>query len=121
VSKDRATRNGTRATDKPRKGSVYRRHTATARNAGDTCILCGRPIDHTLPHDAAGAPTAEHVDPITTGGHPLGPAGPAHRVCNLRRNNKPLTEDLMRYLQNAPLEYDTPRMGRRQPRNSQDW
>lgn len=109
------------ASDIPRKGAVYARHVQTARDKPGPCILCGRPIDRTLPRDHAASVTAEHVLPITLGGHPLGPAGPAHRVCNLRRKNRPISAALLDYLRTAPLQWEPKKPGKAQPRNSQDW
>jgi hypothetical protein len=110
------------STDRQRKGAVYERLTSAARNTPGPCILCGRDIDRTLPHTDAASPTAEHVAPLTTGGHPLGPMGPAHRVCNMRRYNKPMTPELLRYLATAPLEWDnSPKHHPTTPRHSQDW
>lgn len=112
----------TRGSPRDRKGAVYRRVTAEARNRPGPCILCGRPIDRTLPKTDAASVTAEHVTPITQGGDRLGPMGPAHRVCNMRRHNKPITPDLLAYIRTAPLAWDTSRPTTTPtPLHSQDW
>ena len=56
------------------------------------CHLCGDPIDYTAPYTDRRAFTADHIEPIATGGSMTGPLKPAHRSCNSRRGDKPLTE-----------------------------
>jgi len=61
------------------------------RARGGPCILCGQPIDYSLPHDHPEAFTVEHRKPWST--HPElreDPAnlGPAHASCNKRRGNR---------------------------------
>lgn len=61
---------------------------AAAARAGDdvVCWLCGQPIE--MWRDRKTDPlayTADHVDPLFTGGDLLGARLPAHRRCNSRR------------------------------------
>lgn len=53
-----------------------------------TCWLCGKPIDKSLKHPHKMSFTADHVDPIATGGHNTGPLRPAHLACNSKRQHK---------------------------------
>lgn len=53
-----------------------------------TCWLCGEPIDKTLKYPHKMSFTADHVDPIATGGHNHGTLRPAHFICNTKRQAK---------------------------------
>lgn len=74
-----------------RRANGWRRNQAIkrVRAAYDTCHLCGRPIDKTLP---AGDPWSLEVDeiiPVSQGGSPtdFGNLAAAHRICNEYRGN----------------------------------
>lgn len=110
-------------TGDPRQGAVYRRLAAQARDSADTCYLCLRPIDHGLPRDHPGASSADHDTPVGLGGPIHSTMRGAHRVCNMRRRQKPVTPELIAHLSTLPLEWDTktPAPGSRTPRHSQDW
>lgn len=58
-----------------------------AKANGWPCWVCLQPFDWTLPYMDAMAFTADHVTPISRGGHILGELMPAHRSCNSRRND----------------------------------
>lgn len=63
-----------------------------ARKLDLPCHLCGNPFDWSLDWKHPMAFTADHVDPVATGGSMTGPLLPAHRSCNSRRQTKPLHE-----------------------------
>lgn len=71
----------------PRNGRPYRRHRARVMANETHCWLCGEPVDKTLPRNHRMAGTADHITPVSLGGHPLGPMRLAHRACNSRRGN----------------------------------
>lgn len=56
------------------------------------CIHCGELIDKELPAGHPMSATADHLQPVSTGGRNDGPMAPAHLSCNARRGNKPLGE-----------------------------
>lgn len=58
-----------------------------------TCILCGKPIDDTLPPRRPASRTIEHLTPIARGGrHDLDNIAFAHWSCNSSKNDKTLEE-----------------------------
>lgn len=58
-----------------------------------TCILCGKPIDNTVPPRRPESRTIEHLTPIARGGrHDLDNISFAHWSCNSSKNNKTLEE-----------------------------
>lgn len=74
-----------------RRANGWRRNQAIkrVRAAYDTCHLCGRPIDKTLP---AGDPWSLEVDeiiPVSQGGSPtdFNNLAASHRICNEYRGN----------------------------------
>lgn len=79
----------------PRRKNGHRRNQLRAwlRSQGRPCHICGQPIDYGLP---PGHPLSFEVDelvPVSLGGNPLdrGNVDAAHRICNERRGNRPLT------------------------------
>jgi len=54
------------------------------------CHLCGKPFDFELDWKHPMAFTADHVDPVGSGGSMTGALLPAHRSCNSRRGMKAL-------------------------------
>lgn len=62
--------------------------------AGDkTCILCGQPIDDSLPPRHPASHTIEHLTPIARGGrHDLDNIDFAHWRCNSQKQDKTLEE-----------------------------
>ncbi|MFC9089006.1 HNH endonuclease [Nocardiopsis dassonvillei] len=85
---------------KGRSGRAWRRVQAElrAQPGSDTCWLCLKPINMTLHWNHPDAWTADHVDPLATGGAPLDLTllKPAHRRCNSRRGTKPPAAPLPR-------------------------
>lgn len=76
----------------PRRDLRAYRHKAAALKArtkarGDVCWLCGEGFDWSLPYTDRLSFTADHVNPISKGGHIVGELRPAHRACNSRRND----------------------------------
>lgn len=71
---------------------AYRRKQAalkrrTAREA-IPCWICGATIDTSLPPNHRMAFTADHYEPISTGGHLVrNELRPAHKSCNSRRGD----------------------------------
>lgn len=76
-------------------GHARRQLRAWLKAQGAPCHICGRSIDYSLP---AGHPLSFEVDeivPVSKGGSPLDRANvaPAHRICNERRGNRPISAD----------------------------
>ncbi|KAA8831455.1 endonuclease [Bifidobacterium tissieri] len=75
----------------PRKTNGWRRNQLTARvkAAYDTCHLCGRPVDKTLPAGLPGSPEVDEIIPVSRGGSPydFNNCYLAHRWCNRIRSN----------------------------------
>lgn len=74
-------------------GNARRKVRAWLKAQGNPCHLCGGAIDYSLP---AGDPMSFEVDeivPVSKGGSPFdtGNVAAAHRICNERRGNKPLS------------------------------
>lgn len=69
---------------------TYRAKRARLLRDNDTCHLCGGWINpnHKYPHPMSG--TADHITPISKGGHNLGDLAAAHWICNTKRGNKPI-------------------------------
>lgn len=67
---------------------AYRAKRARLKRNSDTCWLCGKHInpDLTYPHPMSF--TADHVTPVSKGGHNLGELRAAHFECNTRRGNR---------------------------------
>ena len=53
-----------------------------------TCWLCNKPIDKKIKWPDPLSFTADHVEPVATGGHNHGRLRPAHFVCNSRRQQR---------------------------------
>ncbi|WP_425297046.1 HNH endonuclease [Nocardia brasiliensis] len=66
---------------------AYRKARDRLRRLSQTCHLCGKPIDVSLPHTDRMSWTADHITPRSLGGHILGEMKAAHRSCNSRRGN----------------------------------
>lgn len=66
----------------------YRRAAARLRRNSDVCWICGGDIDPDLPYTDPMSFTADHVNPVSLGGHRLGEMRAAHRSCNSRRGNR---------------------------------
>lgn len=95
----------------PRRANGHRRDELRRwlKAQGLPCHICGMVIDYSLP---AGDPMSFEVDeivPVSKGGSPFEKenVAPAHRICNQRRGNKPIS---------------APKMSRMMPNaTSQDW
>lgn len=70
-----------------RNGRPYRRARAAVLKPGSRCWLCGIAIDFTARPRTRWAPSADHLHPVSLGGHALGPMKPAHYGCNAARGN----------------------------------
>ena len=80
----------------PRRSNGHRRNELRRwlKVQGRPCHICGLPIDYGLP---PGDPMSFEVDeiiPVSLGGNPLDKlnVGPAHRICNQRRGNRPVSD-----------------------------
>ncbi|KAA8828304.1 HNH endonuclease [Bifidobacterium tissieri] len=75
----------------PRNANGHRRRQIQARvlAAYDTCHLCGRPVDKTLPAGLPGSPEVDEIIPVSRGGSPyqFTNCRLAHRWCNRIRSN----------------------------------
>ncbi|WP_082123948.1 HNH endonuclease [Arthrobacter sp. YC-RL1] len=72
------------ATERNGRGHrAYRRKAQHLRNKQLPCAWCGHPIDYTLPPNNPLAFTADHTQPLATGGHLYNQElQPMHRKCN---------------------------------------
>lgn len=79
----------------PRKTNGHRRRQIEARvlAAYDTCHLCGKPVDKTLPAGLPGSPEVDEIIPVSKGGSPctFSNCRLAHRWCNRTRSNHSVT------------------------------
>lgn len=69
---------------------ALRRDNARLKQASAICHLCGEPIDRALAWPDPMSWSADHVVPVSHGGHMLGDRLPAHLVCNQKRGAKPI-------------------------------
>lgn len=85
------------ATAKPRRAdhagkdrTVYEKNKKRLFHYSDTCALCGKPIDKTLKYPHPMSFTADHIIPISKGGHPssIENLQPAHLQCNKIKSDK---------------------------------
>lgn len=67
--------------------SRYQRNRARVLRGSPICHLCGEPIDRTLKWPDPLSGSADHLEPVSRGGHNHGPLQPAHLGCNSRRGN----------------------------------
>lgn len=76
----------------PRKLRPALRNSLRARvlAAYDTCAICGREVDKTLPYLDPLAPEVDEIIPVSRGGSPYDwdNLQLVHRVCNQRKGNK---------------------------------
>lgn len=74
-----------------RHANGWRRRQVVARvlAAYDTCHLCGRPVDKSLPPGLPGSPEVDEIIPVSKGGSPylFSNCRLAHRWCNRVRSN----------------------------------
>lgn len=74
-----------------RHANGWRRQQVAARvlAAYDTCHLCGRPVDKSLPPGLPGSPEVDEIIPVSKGGSPylFSNCRLAHRWCNRIRSN----------------------------------
>lgn len=63
----------------------YRSNRARVIRNSDTCAICGKPLDKSIPWPDPWCTTTDHVVPIADGGHNLGTLQAAHRICNQKR------------------------------------
>lgn len=74
-----------------RHANGWRRQQVVARvlAAYDTCHLCGRPVDKSLPPGLPGSPEVDEIIPVSKGGSPylFSNCRLAHRWCNRVRSN----------------------------------
>ena len=68
----------------------YERNKKKILMSQDTCGICGKPVDKTLPGTDPMGPTIDHIIPIAKGGHPadISNLQLAHRCCNRRKSDK---------------------------------
>lgn len=76
---------------------TYRRNRELLRRTSNlVCVLCGQPIDVTLPQYDPLAFWADHVIAVARGGDNGGELVPMHRVCNQRKGTKSLAATIGR-------------------------
>lgn len=85
--------------------AAYKRHRARCLAQRPLiCWLCQEHIDPSLKYPDPMSATADHLEPVSTGGHELGPIRPAHFKCNNARKNKPQGE-VTRSMDNHALDW----------------
>ncbi|MEY8436246.1 HNH endonuclease [Atopobiaceae bacterium 24-176] len=65
----------------------------------DRCWICGQPVDKDLRGTCHPmAPEVDEIVPVSAGGDPLdrGNVRLAHRICNVRRGNRPVAPKVTR-------------------------
>ncbi|OZD23830.1 hypothetical protein CH253_08180 [Rhodococcus sp. 06-156-3C] len=67
---------------------TYRKRRARLKRQSDVCWLCGEWIDPSLTYPDPMSFSADHVTPVSKGGHNLGPLKAAHYGCNSSRGNR---------------------------------
>lgn len=76
----------------PRKKNPALRNSLRARVIAtyDTCAICGREVDKTLPYLDPLAPEVDEIVPVSRGGSPYDwdNLQLVHRVCNQKKGNK---------------------------------
>ena len=76
----------------PRKKNPALRSSLRARVIAtyDTCAICGREVDKTLPYLDPLAPEVDEIVPVSRGGSPYDwdNLQLVHRVCNQKKGNK---------------------------------
>lgn len=92
----------------PRKTNPSLRSTLRKRVIAtyDTCALCGREVDKTLPYLDPLAPEVDEIVPVSRGGSPYDwdNLQLVHRVCNQRKGSKMAGDIDLRGVQNpTPL------------------
>ena len=74
-----------------RRGSSHQRRKVRQQvlDEEDTCHICGRTVDVTLPARLPNSPEADDVIPVSLGGNPLDRNNLrlSHRVCNQKKGN----------------------------------
>ncbi|WP_408637560.1 HNH endonuclease [Nocardia terpenica] len=73
------------------EGHRYRQYRKRVLAKSNICHLCGREIDMSLDYRHPMSATIDHLQARSKGGDVFGDALPAHRSCNSRRGNRPLT------------------------------
>lgn len=75
----------------PRQRNGYKRALLRKRvlAAYDTCALCGKPVDKSLPYLHPMSAVVDEIIPVSRGGDPLawGNVQLAHRSCNRLKSN----------------------------------
>lgn len=76
----------------PRKKNPALRNSLRARVIAtyDTCAICGREVDKTLPYLDPLAPEVDEIVPVSRGGSPYDwdNLQLVHRICNQKKGNK---------------------------------
>lgn len=75
----------------PRRSNGSQRNKIIARvkREENTCWLCGKAVDVSLPHGLPESPEVDEMIPVSKGGSPLDRANCrlSHRLCNQKRGN----------------------------------
>lgn len=67
----------------------YERNKKKVLLSQDTCGICGKPFDKSLPGTHPMGPTIDHINPIVRGGHPadINNLQLAQRSCNRQKSD----------------------------------
>lgn len=72
---------------------TYRAKRAKLQRENDTCAICGGWINPDFKYPHPQSFSADHITPVSKGGHNLGPLQAAHYGCNSSRGNKPIQKN----------------------------
>ena len=105
--KNRPDRHGTHV-------APFRTNKAIIYKTQETCGICGRPVDKSLPFPDPMSKCIDHLVPISRGGHPsdLSNLQLAHMICNRTKSNR-LMASRQTEAQSVPNMSDLPQ--------SRDW
>lgn len=73
----------------------YERNKKKIMMTQDTCGICGKLVDKSLPGTDPKGPTIDHIIPIARGGHPadISNLQLAHRCCNVAKSDSLEADD----------------------------
>lgn len=91
--------------------------------AYDTCWICGRPVDKTLPPGHPLSGEVDEVIPVSRGGSPLewDNLRLAHRICNQRRGNHTIQWARANLHKSGGVRQDTTQQASSKANKSSEW
>lgn len=76
-----------------RSSAAWRRVRTIVLNEEETCGICGKPVDKSLPPRLPASPEVDHRIPLERGGHPTDRSNLmlTHKLCNQKKGDRILT------------------------------